>query len=950
LCTASNVEFVVERLLRVLAEKRAGVKREKEKRINQSEDEDKNDQQQDKQKQQQQQQQQYQYPHPLLISNFKQVDDIDAHEMALIHLISSLAEKFAPSNIWYIMTIVRLFLVGGDRVPKSEAEKLLSLLSEGNEDEEEQEQEGEQRKKKKQNSDSEDEQEDEDNNSQSMSQSQSSLSSHSSSLMSDLSSISAMRLYSVQLFRRLLLIIHFLPNQLIRIASWVIGEFGCNIEYKQGGLLQRRQIMRERKKKNGELQRQKLDKLIKKKEQEQEKLKQKSKQKTKQNKTEEQSESSSDSSSEQNSLNSEQKENEQFYIQYWDVFDQLEPEDIDSEINININELNKEKEKEQQEEVNEWDEVCNNNEGIQSKYIELSFSQVKHISNRIYSSLSNHSQQSTLLFGGRDDEILCVTLAKHPKLQQQAKISTLMALGKIEARIREEKEKIRQSKRRKKEFKINKGEKMKKKKRVDVKVKQIKKKDVVKIIIKPVVIQFVQAATKSINIEQSPLSIAFPRNGANEEIGVDTDLSFLTPIFEQQQNLDQQMNSNNQWNRYVPKEERGLDLLALTLRMDENYYSTPNEIQRQTADAIQAMSGRGKEIGKGSGGDWNTNIQLGKKGKNANDSAKYQQAAILFGAGAMPLSVSSQSSSHSHSSHQLKSSNSPSVNVSGNTGGVKFKSSRIQKNKQQNNNQNQKQTEQVINNEEDDDLFADKNNKLILAIPEESYLIQTASVGHAQSNIVTINPQESAVFIATCHVNPQISQTATLANLHSGAARAQQEGGSESEFLAQFPLKFIITKHQLQNESQNTVQKQNLLTLCPMKLFLTPLQITTNQYGSAWGKRKSERTHRLTYSSLSKLGKIDPSQQVTPSICSQLLASLGFHCVDVRGNECILAANFTGSPSTTSLSQGADPTGDSTILLHCKLVPAEMRADVKARSKAIALSEAVIEIIHRYTE
>lgn len=44
---------------------------------------------------------------------------------------------------------------------------------------------------------------------------------------------------------------------------------------------------------------------------------------------------------------------------------------------------------------------------------------------------------------------------------------------------------------------------MKKKKRVDVKVKQIKKKDVVKIIIKPVVIQFVQAATKSINIEVS---------------------------------------------------------------------------------------------------------------------------------------------------------------------------------------------------------------------------------------------------------------------------------------------------------------------------------------------------------------------------------------------------------------------------------------------------------------
>jgi len=55
----------------------------------------------------------------------------------LVTRICQLAERFAPSNIWYVRTVAKVFELGGDLVESEVAHNLLRLLAEGGSEEEE---------------------------------------------------------------------------------------------------------------------------------------------------------------------------------------------------------------------------------------------------------------------------------------------------------------------------------------------------------------------------------------------------------------------------------------------------------------------------------------------------------------------------------------------------------------------------------------------------------------------------------------------------------------------------------------------------------------------------------------------------------------------------------------------------------------------------------------------
>jgi AP-4 complex subunit epsilon-1 len=53
----------------------------------------------------------------------------------LVSRITQLAERFSPNNEWFIETMIRVFLLGGDLVRAEIAHNLMQLIAEGVEDE-----------------------------------------------------------------------------------------------------------------------------------------------------------------------------------------------------------------------------------------------------------------------------------------------------------------------------------------------------------------------------------------------------------------------------------------------------------------------------------------------------------------------------------------------------------------------------------------------------------------------------------------------------------------------------------------------------------------------------------------------------------------------------------------------------------------------------------------------
>jgi len=53
---------------------------------------------------------------------------------ALVSRLCTAAERFAPSNAWYVATVVRVMELAGDLVPNEVAQQMLSLVAEGGED------------------------------------------------------------------------------------------------------------------------------------------------------------------------------------------------------------------------------------------------------------------------------------------------------------------------------------------------------------------------------------------------------------------------------------------------------------------------------------------------------------------------------------------------------------------------------------------------------------------------------------------------------------------------------------------------------------------------------------------------------------------------------------------------------------------------------------------------
>ncbi len=52
----------------------------------------------------------------------------------LVNRITQCAERFAPSNAWYVATMVRVFELAGDKVKMSVAQTLMQLVAEGAEE------------------------------------------------------------------------------------------------------------------------------------------------------------------------------------------------------------------------------------------------------------------------------------------------------------------------------------------------------------------------------------------------------------------------------------------------------------------------------------------------------------------------------------------------------------------------------------------------------------------------------------------------------------------------------------------------------------------------------------------------------------------------------------------------------------------------------------------------
>ena len=73
-----------------------------------------------------------------LISFLSSTTD-DHFKADLVGRITQCAERYAPSNTWYVETMVRVFEVAGDKVKMSVAQTLMQLIAEGAEEDEEEE-------------------------------------------------------------------------------------------------------------------------------------------------------------------------------------------------------------------------------------------------------------------------------------------------------------------------------------------------------------------------------------------------------------------------------------------------------------------------------------------------------------------------------------------------------------------------------------------------------------------------------------------------------------------------------------------------------------------------------------------------------------------------------------------------------------------------------------------
>eukprot|EP00708_Paratrimastix_pyriformis_P002088 GAFH01000827.1.p1 GENE.GAFH01000827.1~~GAFH01000827.1.p1 ORF type:complete len:835 (-),score=291.05 GAFH01000827.1:219-2537(-) len=60
-----------------------------------------------------------------------QMAEEDIYKSELITKITALAEKYAPTNVWYVDIINRVFLLGGDLVPAAVGDNMLQLITEG---------------------------------------------------------------------------------------------------------------------------------------------------------------------------------------------------------------------------------------------------------------------------------------------------------------------------------------------------------------------------------------------------------------------------------------------------------------------------------------------------------------------------------------------------------------------------------------------------------------------------------------------------------------------------------------------------------------------------------------------------------------------------------------------------------------------------------------------------
>ena len=49
----------------------------------------------------------------------------------LVNRITQCAERYAPSNTWYVETMVRVFELAGEKVKMSVAQTLMQLIAEG---------------------------------------------------------------------------------------------------------------------------------------------------------------------------------------------------------------------------------------------------------------------------------------------------------------------------------------------------------------------------------------------------------------------------------------------------------------------------------------------------------------------------------------------------------------------------------------------------------------------------------------------------------------------------------------------------------------------------------------------------------------------------------------------------------------------------------------------------
>ncbi|KAH7815901.1 Adaptor protein complex 4 (AP-4), epsilon subunit [Monocercomonoides exilis] len=194
----------------------------------------------------------------------------------------------------------------------------------------------------------------------------------------------------------------------------------------------------------------------------------------------------------------------------------------------------------------------------------------------------------------------------------------------------------------------------------------------------------------------------------------------------------------------------------------------------------------------------------------------------------------------------------------------------------------------------------------------------------------TCSVSSCVAFVVNVTVNASVPPAAALANVSSPPI-------SPNSLAIPFTFTAVSVASAFTSSRASPV---SFVIQCPMRVCIYPLPIQTRQFGAGWGQRKAEKALHVPFAALArKMGS--SAQAVTPSQASMTFASMGFHSVDVRGNECILAANMVGH----SIALGPDPTSDATVLLHCKLVPAESKVDVKCRSKIACFSEVGIQVV-----